>query len=104
MCDGNNVVKLSFVERLPVSASKLKQRTLVDRVEEVREKSRKQGFTKFFIRHNKTDTSAAETPTAGLPASADDLKIIAVLVNVFMEQIINVKALERAQTFVVVCV
>ena len=56
-----NVVNLSFVERFPVSASKFKQRTLADRVEEVREKRRKQRLTKFFIRHNKADTSMAET-------------------------------------------
>ena len=55
------MVKLNFVERFPVSTSKLKQRTLVDKVEEVREKRRQKGLTKFFIRHNKTDTFEAET-------------------------------------------
>ena len=56
-----NMVKLSFVERFPVSASKLKQRILADRVEEVREQRKQKGLTKFFIRHNKTDTSEVET-------------------------------------------
>ena len=55
------MVKLIFVDRFPVSASKVKQRTLSDRVEEVQEQRKQKGLTKFFIRHNKTDTSEAET-------------------------------------------
>lgn len=39
-----------------------------------------------------------EPPAEGLPASADDLKTIAVSVRAFMEQITNVKAVEASQT------
>ena len=55
------VVKISFVDHFSVSASKLQQRTLADKVEEVREKRKQKGLINFFIRHNKTDTSEAET-------------------------------------------
>ena len=39
-----------------------------------------------------------EPPAEGLPASASDLKTIAVSVNAFMEHISNVKAVEATQT------
>ena len=37
-------------------------------------------------------------PQEGLPASSHDLKSIAISVNTFIEQISNVKAVEKAQT------
>ena len=38
-----------------------------------------------------------QAPASGLPASADDLKTIAVSVNAFMEHIQNIKAVEKSQ-------
>lgn len=61
------------------------------------------GITPFQAEHGMPCRSVAESilqqpPAEGLPATADDLKSIAVSVNAFMEQITNVKAVEKAQT------
>ena len=61
------------------------------------------GITPFEAEHGMPCRSIAESilqnpPSEGLPASADDLKSIAVSVRAFMEHITNVKAVEKAQT------
>jgi hypothetical protein len=60
------------------------------------------GVTPFQAEHGMPCRSIAESilqqpPAGGLPATADDLKTIAVSVNAFMEHISNVKAVEKAQ-------
>jgi len=59
--------------------------------------------TPFQAEHGMKCRTIAESilqkpPATGLPASADDLKSIAVSVNAFMEHIRNVKAVEACQT------
>ena len=59
--------------------------------------------TPFQAEHGMKCRTIAESilqqpPARGLPASADDLKSIAVSVNAFMEHIYNVKAIEASQT------
>ena len=61
-----NVVKLNLFEHFPVSASKLKQRTLVDRVEEVREKRRNKG----------SQNSSSDTTKQILPRLKRSLEIM----------------------------
>ena len=61
------------------------------------------GVTPFEAEHGMPCRSIAESilqnpPSEGLPASADDLRSIAVSVRAFMEHITNVKAVEKAQT------
>ena len=61
------------------------------------------GITPFQAEHGMPCRSIAESilqqpPAEGLPATADDLKSIVVSVNAFMEQMTNVKAVEKAQT------
>ena len=60
------------------------------------------GVTPFQAEHGMPCRSIAESilqqpPAEGLPATADDLKSIAVSVNAFIEHISNVKAVEKAQ-------
>jgi len=60
-------------------------------------------ITPFQAEHGMKCRTIAESilqqpPAAGLPASADDLKTIAVSANAFMEHIYNVKAIEASQT------
>ncbi len=60
-------------------------------------------ITPFEAEHGMKCRSIAESileepPAIGLPASADDLKTIAVSVHAFMEHIHNVKAVEASQT------
>ena len=61
------------------------------------------GITPFQAEHGMPCRSIAESilqqpPAEGLPATADDLKSIAVSVHAFNEHISNVKAVEKAQT------
>ena len=61
------------------------------------------GITPFQAEHGMTCRSIPESilqqpPAEGLPATADDLRSIAVSVNAFVEHMSNVKAIERAQT------
>ena len=58
--------------------------------------------TPFQAEHGMPCRTVAESilqqaPASGLPASADDLKTIAVSVNAFMEHIQNIKAVEKSQ-------
>ena len=60
-------------------------------------------ITPFEAEHGMPCRTIAESileqpPQEGLPASAHDLKSIAISVNAFLEQISNVKAVEKAQT------
>ena len=60
-------------------------------------------ITPFQAEHGTKCRTIAESilqqpPATGLPASADDLRTIAVSVNAFMEHIHNVKAVEASQT------
>ena len=60
-------------------------------------------ITPFQAEHGMRCRTIAESilqqpPAAGLPASADDLKTIAISVNAFREHIHNVKAVEASQT------
>ena len=60
------------------------------------------GITPFQAEHGMPCRSIAESilqqpPAEGLPATADDLRSIAVSANAFMEHISNVKAVEKAQ-------
>ena len=57
-------------------------------------------ITPFQTEHGMSCRSIAESilqqpPVEGLPASSDDLKSIAVSVNVFIEQISNAKVIEK---------
>ena len=54
------MLKKTFVQRFPVTSMKLRIRSPVEEVEVFRTKKQKQGKTKYFIRHNITDTSEAE--------------------------------------------
>ena len=61
------------------------------------------GVTPFEAEHGMSCRSIDESilqnpPSEGLPASADDLRSIAVSVRAFMEHITNVKSVEKAQT------
>ena len=60
-------------------------------------------ITPFEAEHGMPCRTIAESilqqpPREGLPSSAQDLKSIAISVNAFLEQISNVKAVEKAQT------
>ena len=55
------VVKQTFAKRFPTSSSKLRTPVLIDKMEKVRDTRQKEGDTRFFIRHNITDTTEAET-------------------------------------------
>ena len=61
------------------------------------------GITPFEAQHGMKCRSVLDSilenpPKEGLPATADDLRTIAVSVNAFVEHIKNVKALEKTQT------
>ena len=60
------------------------------------------GITPFEAEHGMKCRSIAESileepPKEGLPATADDLRTIAVSARAFMETLINIKAVEKAQ-------
>ena len=60
-------------------------------------------ITLFEVKHGMKCRSIVESvlenpPPEGLPANADDLREIVTSVNVFIEQINNVKAVEKALT------
>ena len=54
------VTKRTFEERFPLSHQKLTNKTLIPTVEDTREKMKKRGSTRFFIRYLVTTTTEAE--------------------------------------------
>ena len=52
-----SVSKLIFQDKFPIVTRRLKTKTLIPKLEALRDKRQKEGLTRYFIRHQKTTTT-----------------------------------------------